>query len=361
MQLLDVVNQLRLILPKYTDRFSGTLSVSSITASGGTVTVVTSSPHGLVDNQLVTVSDVTTQTPIDSVSQDGLVFTFGTSSNHDLTYGWEDHETVSLIGFTDGAWNSNFTVTDVPNRATFKVQSTNTLPVLNGNEKLLEVRVDGPNGAYGVTVVDTTTFTFTNADVADGTYIGGKLSPSARIAGTVDITRAIEQYTEQGITDLWGFVAMHDGEVSKDRSANSDAIATPSTGTSLRLRIIDGFTFFIVVNTTEDIAAQTAVDICRHELLLPVLKSVYGARFTTGLSSDTDFKTVLTGHAFVSYNQATYVHAYTFEMSMDLTDNDAVEQADTRAYRDTDYIHDFGTGNPVDNMTVTIDHDDTPL
>jgi hypothetical protein len=357
-QLLDVVNQLRLILPKYTDRFSGTLNVSSITASGETVTVVTTGAHGLVTGQLVTVNDVTTQTPIDGYSKDGLVFTFTTGADHDLTYGWSDHTTVSLTGFTDVAWNSNFTLVDVPNRRSFKVQSTNSDPVLNGSEKLLEIRIDGPNGAYSITVINTTTFTLTAAGVADGSYTGGKLSPSARVAGTVDIERAIEQYTEQGVTDLWGFVAMHDGEVSKDRSTNSDAVATPTTGTAMRLRLIDGFTFFIVVNTSEDIAAQTAVDICRHELLTPILKSVYGARFTTGLSGLTDFRTILTGHAFVSYNQAVYVHAYTFEMSMDITESDAVEPADTRAYHDTDFAQSI-LGS--DDMTVTINHDDEPL
>lgn len=356
MRLVDVVNQLRLILPKYTDRFSNSLSIISMVASGGVLTITTAGEHGLSSNQLVTLSSVKTQTPISAVSQDGLIFTFTTASDHDLTYGWPEHDTIELTGFTDTAWNGSFTLVSVPNRRNFKLQSTNTVPALNTNEKLLEIRIDGVNGSYAAMPINSTTFSV-SGDFEDGTYIGGSVSRAVRVAGSVDITRAISQYTAQGVTDLWGFVVMHDAEVSKNRHALSDATSTPTTGTALRERIIDGFSFYVVVNTSQDIAAEQAVDICRHELLTPVLKSVYGARFTTGLSGETDFRTVLTGHGFASYNRAIYVHVYTFELSMDLTDQDAVDVVDTRAYRDTDYTQTIGT----QDMTVLINQDDVPL
>lgn len=359
MKMLDVVNQLRLILPKYTDRFSSPLVVTSITASGGTATIVTPSAHGLTTGRQVTLSEVQTQTPISAVSQDGLTFTFTTSSDHDLTLGWPEHETVTLDGFTDSAWNSDFSLVDVPNRRNFSVTSTNTIPTLNGGEDLLEVRTDGVNGAYALTVVDTTSFTVSGS-FEDGVYVGGKVSYGVRIAGTVDVTRSLVQYTEQGVNDLWGFVAMHDAEVSKNRAALSDATATPTSGTSLRERIVDGWSLYIFVNTSEDIAAQTAVDICRHELLLPIMRSVYGVRFRSGLSDVTDFKNILTGHGFVSYNRAVYVHTYSFELSMDLTDNDAVLPGDTRAYRDTDLTHEIGTADTQD-FEILINQDDHPI
>jgi len=244
----------------------------------------------------------------------------------------------------------------VPNRRTFKVQSAAGLPVLNGAEKLLEVRYDGVNGAYAVTVTGTTTFTI-SGDFVDGAYTGGTVSTGVRIAGTVNIERAIEQYTEQGVADIWAFVTMHDAEVSRNRSAMSDAISTPTNGTSIRERIIDGFSLYLVVNTSVDIAAQDAVDICRHELLTPILKSAYGARFTTGLSSETDFRNILTGHGFVSYDRAVYVHVYTFELSMDLTELDAVEPQNTRAYRDTALTQTIDT----QDMTIVINQDDEPI
>ena len=45
MRLLDVVNQLKILLPEYTSLVSSTLTASSIVASGGTATITTAAPH----------------------------------------------------------------------------------------------------------------------------------------------------------------------------------------------------------------------------------------------------------------------------------------------------------------------------
>lgn len=47
MKITDVVNQLKAVIPKYTDDFSTVLSVSSLARSGSTVTATTTTPHGL--------------------------------------------------------------------------------------------------------------------------------------------------------------------------------------------------------------------------------------------------------------------------------------------------------------------------
>lgn len=47
MRISDVVNQLKAVIPRYTDDFSTVLSVTSLTRAGSTVTATTSSPHGL--------------------------------------------------------------------------------------------------------------------------------------------------------------------------------------------------------------------------------------------------------------------------------------------------------------------------
>ena len=166
MKLTDIINQLRAILPKYTDVFSTVHGISSIVASGGVATIVTSAIHSLATGANITIADVVTHTPISAVSKDGLVFTFTTSADHDLTLGWQT--TVTFEGFTDSAWNDSFTVVGVPNRRTFKVQSVNSLPSLNTNEVLLENRADGINGRWSATVVNTTTFTITGSFI-DGT------------------------------------------------------------------------------------------------------------------------------------------------------------------------------------------------
>ena len=359
MKLSDVINQFRAVLPKYTDLFSSVIGISSITVSGGIATIDTAAAHGLTTGANITISDVQTRTPIDSVSKDGNVYTFTTSSPHDLTFGWPEHETVTFSGFTDAAWNSSFTLLAVPNRKTFKVRSSNSLPSLNTNEVLLEIRSDGVNGRWLATVVDSDTFTIAG-DFVDGVYSGGTVGSSQRISGAVNIQRALEQYTKQNLSDFWMFVVMGDAEISKDRTTFSDAVSTKTTGNDMRLRLVDGFSIYVLKNTTQDIAAVEAIDICRHDLLLPVLKSVNGVRFTTGLTGSSDFRTVLLGHNAFDYNRAVLVYEYNFEVVMDLTDSDTVEDSDTRAFRDIDYTEEIG-GDDTEDMTVNIDLDEEPL
>lgn len=359
MKLLDVVTQLQLLLPKFSDKVSTILSISSIIASSGVATIQTSSAHGLKSGQAVTIANVEVKTPITGVSKNGNLYTFITSPAHDLTSTWPEHANVILSGFTDGSWNGSFVLMSVPNRNTFVVQSINSLPTLNGNEALHEIRSDGINGRFQPTIVNTTTFTVAG-NFIDGTYTGGSVNSGVRIAGAVTIERAIEQYTEQNLADLWLFVVINDAEISKDRNTFSDATATRGRGDDIRVRIIDGFTITAVKNTTQDIAAVDALDICRHDLYSPILRSVYGARFDTGLSGAADFKAVPTGHGLAAYEKAYLAYSYAFEFVMELTEADAVYEGDTRAFRDIDYTQEIGGDDTTDMTILPINLDDNP-
>lgn len=360
MKLLDVVKQFQVILPQYTDLFSSLLDVTSIVASGGVATISTSTSHLLKadGSSAVTIANVDRQTGISGVSQDGLVFTFTTDIDHDLTEGWTDHKTVTLADFTDSAWNDTFTLLGVPNRRTFTIQSTNTIPTLNGNEYLLENRNDGMNGRFAPTILTANQFTVAG-DFLDGTYEGGTIGKGVRIGGVINPETVNEWYTKQKLDDWWMFVSMPDAVVSKDRNALSDAVGTMATGQDIRMRILDGFNVTIIKNTSEDISAISAIDLCRHDLMLPIMKSVFGAKFDTGLSSGPDFKAILTGHGVSLYNRALIEYTYSFEVAMDLTNDDTVEPENTRAFRDIDYTE--AIGDDVIDMTVNVDLDDEPL
>ena len=359
MKLADVTKQLQLLLPKYTELLGTVLDIVSISATTTIATITTGIIHGLSTGDAVVLSDVTTETPITGVTQDGLIFTFTTGVDHDLTFGDVDHINALLSGFTDTDWNNSFKITAVPNRRTFKVQSTNTIPTLNGNDILQEIRSDGVNGRQRAIVTSPTVFTIEGTFLASN-YTGGRVSSKVRVAGGITLERIMEQYTEQKLTDLWAFIVMADAQVSKDRNTKNDSDASVPTGTEMRQRVMDGFELFIFQNVTEDIAATDAIDIARHDLMLPIMKSVRGAFFDSGLSGATDFRTVFISHGFVSYSRSVLVYSYQFQSLYDLTDGDTVEPLDTMAYRDTKYTHEIG-GDDTTDMTVTINHDDEPL
>jgi len=355
MKISDVVTQIRTILPKYTNRLGDLLDISDITVTDGNLaTITTSTPHNIPVSHAVTLADVKSETSITGVSQDGLVFTFTTAIPHDLTLDWQ--ETVNLIGFTDTDWNNSFDLVSVPSRLTFSVRSTNTMPTLTASENLLEVKASGVNGSFLATVIDTTSFSISGS-FDDGGYQGGQVSDAVRVSGVIDIDRAIEEYTKQTINDLWLFVAPVDAEVSKDRNSLSDAISSLTSGAALRMRILDGFNVYVVGSTVDDISGVNTLDLCRHDLLLPILKTLFGTVFTSGLTGGEDFKTVFAGHGINRYNRAVLVYEYEFQVAMDLTGNDAVEDEDTRAYRDIDYFHDMGSSDTTDTNIDNINLD----
>jgi hypothetical protein len=305
-------------------------------------------------------ANIEVQTPITAVSKSGTLYTFTTDPAHDLTFGWSDHENITLSGFTNENWNGSHALNDSPNRLNFVVQSAEATPVLNGNEVLHEIRSDGINGKFSVTRVSNTVFTVTGSFL-DGTYTGGTVNKGVRVAGSVTIERAIDQYTEQNATDLWMFVVMNDAVVSKDRHTFSDATATRATGEDMRIRLIDGFTITIIKAVSNDGLAVDAIDICRHDLSSPILSSVHGARFDTGLDSAADFRAVLTGHGITEYDKAILAYTYEFEFPVDITNEDAVNEGITRAFRDLNYTQSEGGDDTTDMTVIPVNLDDDPV
>lgn len=359
MKIKDIVNQLHILLPKYTSLFSNVLAISSINVTTTLATIVTTDAHDFEAGEAVSIANVVLNTPISGVSQDGLLFTFTTSIDHDLNF--TDDQNITIAGFTDSAWNDSFVLKAVANRTSFTVQSANTIPTLNSNEILEEMRVDGINGLRSITVVNSTTFTISGTFIA-GEYTGGSVNVDIRIAGSATLERAEQQYTEKSTDEFWAFVVMNDIDVSKDRNTRNDGVSTKDAGSDMRQRILDGFTINIFVNATEDMAATDVLDTCRHDLLRPIMRSVLGAKFDTGLTENNKFKVVLTGAGIGDggYSKAILIYTYAFELPYDLTQCDGVEELNTRAFRNINYTQQIG-GDDTTDMTVTnINLDESP-
>lgn len=359
MKMQEVANHLRQYLPARTDRFHDILPIASISATSTVATVTTSANHGLVSGHVVALVGVETRTPIAAVSKSALLTTFTTSADHDLTEGNPDTPDVALFGFDAGDWNASHELVNVANRRTFTVKNLFAEPTLNGSEVLLEPnRVDGINGTYSVTVASKTTFTISGSFVA-GTYtpVGGKVIGNPRIFVAASLERATAIYLDQP-ERFACFVIPGEAVVSKDRASLSDAVAAKAEGDTLRLRLLDEFSIFVYAPCSDEHAGELAVDICRHELLGPIIHSLYGLKFDTGLACpESDFRLVLTGHGIFFYNPAYLVHGYHFQAPSDLTDDDAAERNQSRAFRDID-LSILGAHTP---LTATVNLDEDPL
>lgn len=351
MKLNDVANQLKLLLSSYTDLFSTNLTVSSIVSDGATATI-TAPSHGLTTGSGVVLTGVSKETAINSVSKDGLIYTFGTSTDNDLTLNWyrnpRDISTLNQVlfsGFTVPDWNEVHELIDVSNRRTFLIRSViATIPTLNGNEKLLEI-LPAINKAFPITVVDDNTFTITGPITA-GTYVGGKVSTIPRVYVAVNGQDAWERISSPSTSNNYVMFVLpptNGVPTSKDRNTLSDAVSTKTSGSDLRIRILDGFSLLIVAPTYEENSAGLAIDICRHDLRAVLYSCLLGAKLNTGLSTD-EFKVVPTQDEVALYDRSKLIYQYNFQLPIDTTVDDAVPPADTSAFRDIDFTLEVENG-----------------
>lgn len=368
MKIADIVRQLSLSFPKYSDVLSVEISPidsifvsSTIVGQPSNCYIVTSDIVGITAGMTILLQGCARNVELlgaGSIVKD--IYTFYATSPHDLTLGYQ--EFVRLTGIDQPEWNGSFPLIDVPSETTFTVESTNDPPIIAADKAFLLDAVSPIKGIDGFRVVDQVVAPNNEivikvpSSVPEGPFTPGTIIRSMRISGAVDIARALEQYTKQNTTDIWAFVVPNDVDVSKDMHTYSDATATRTTSDEFRLRAIDGFTIYLVKSTTTDMAAVEAVDLFRHDLLLPILKSVAGIKFPSGLTNTTDFRTILRGHGVASYNRAYVVYAYDFEQPADIVNDDVAWEGDTVAFRDIDYIHRVG-GDDTEDATAHIDLD----
>jgi len=361
MKAADIVKQLWLTLPRYTNLFSDDIVVSSLTRSGTTVTAVTATPHGLSNGNYVFISGAKTPITITSLTQVNGVATAITASNHDFT---DDYtETVEINGADQAGYNGVHDFIHQPNRRTFtfKVDPTTVSPATGTIQVISNIKY-GYNGLQLITVVNPTTFTYQITSTPESPAQGSMIMRSnIRITSAINFDRAVEAYTKQGENKLYAFVLLGNVSASKDRYTLNDSTATLAVGQDYRQRLIEPFSVCVFMPTTREIAGVNARDIMQ-DLAQPIFKSLLRFKFPSVFTDKTEFNLVFSGHQFIEYSLAYYVHEFQFENQFQIRFEDTVDDDDSVAFRDID-LH-FNTDlNSVHNeiMHTNVDLDDVPI
>ena len=335
----DIIKQLYINLPDFTDLFSDQIPVSNVSILGSLVTVTTSVPHNLITGRQVTISDAKTVTPISSITRIGNLATVITSIDHDLTEGFFDN--VEISGADQSDYNGTHILRSVPNRRTFSfvVSNNPATPATGSNIALLNGGVVNFNDRYTINVLNSTQFTFSIIGNTNIAPINLKIHSNIRISGAVSVERAIESYTKQNANNLWAFVVLDDSLVSKDRQIFSDAITTRANCVDFRLRLLKNFSVYIVIPSTQSISGRQQRDLI--EDIEPYLyRSILGLKLSGPFTEDTWSMVVPVGNGFYDYVGSYYVHRFQFQTSYDLLYEDTAINPKTRAFRDIrlDYL-----------------------
>ena len=367
MKAQQILLQLFNKLPQYSNFFSTTISIQSLVLSGTTVTATTNSPHGLVINQTVNISGAIIQNPISSLSQTDNIALGETLYDNDLTEGFVPN--VTLYGANQTAYNGTFPLLNVLNRRQFTFPVTgNPVTPATGSIFLVEnERTINPyNGIKLITgVPSSTTFTYEISSTIFNNPIGTIIaSKGLRIGGAMSYDKASEWYSKQSINEYWLFVVLGDSTASKDRYNQDDAVSTTPPNTRYRQRIITPFTCYVFAPSRDDTSIDgvngRAVRDNMEDVFHSLCKSLLRVKFQTEFS-ETDWAEVMfTNHGFYGYNQAYYIHQFSFETTYDVTFDDTVSPSDNVAFRDIE-IQFQRLQDSYIIATLGINLDDVPL
>lgn len=367
MKLQQILLQLFQTLPKYSSLFSTNVNITSLSLTGLTVTATTASPHNFITGQIVNIQGAIIRNPIVSLLQIDNIAYAETQLDHDLTENFND--TVEIMGANQSAYNGTHDLLTVPNRREFTFSVTgNPVTPATGTIFLNEVgrSINPYNGLKEITVLTPTTFTYAIASSLYSPPTGSIVaSTGLRIGGALSIDKAVEWYSKQGTDQYWLFVVLNSRTANKDRFTDDDATSTTPRGTRFKQRVTMPFTCYVFAplqdNTSLETVSGRAVRDSMEDVFYALCKSLLRKFFTVENFSDCAWSAVtFTNHDFYDYNQAYYVHQFSFENVMDINFIDTVEPDTNVAFRDIDLSFERLQDAYV-LATAQINLDDVPL
>lgn len=374
MRARDIVDKLSAIIPLYTDGFSNSVGVTSISVAGTTATVTTDAPHGLIEGQNVAMTGVQAPVQIDTGTfiRTGSSATFETLQDHDLTLSERDiaagGKTIDISGATEPEFNGTFTLIKVVNRRKLIINVADSGPTTISGSPLVE-NANGNlfNGLVPAVNVAASTFDY-ELPVSypiDPVVTGATVQISIRILSVLDIQQYLRDvYTKKGLDEDILVVQLGDVTQSKKRDEPTDAASSTTGEYSYVPTLIQPFAIYIVMNVTDDLTGSQSRDQVEEEYIPAIFRSVLRAKFDTGFTYN-QYRATFTGHGVFAFsdingkNKAIYAHEVTFEQLVLLCKADMVGPDDNVAMRDVTYnlTTDLGTGE----LDATIDLDEDPL
>lgn len=369
MKAADVVNQMAVLLPQLSDRYTTNVAVRSVTRFGASVVVnvTCDDEHGLEPGNAVALAGADTQIVIGTLTRSGVVGTLVTDTDHDLTN--PIAPTIEITGATEPEFNGTFTLINVDNRRTIRFEMPDAGPTAATGSPVLvnaESQLRQWNGTYLVeSIVTPTIFTITQPDLTLLDPVGTITARGKpRISAGVNPARLQQAYTEKKTDELWAFVVLEDVTASKSRNIRSDAIDNLTPNNFFRQQVIQPLTIYLFVPAQLQLGAADARDLAEEEfrnLSRCLLDSAFDSNTHVGKQGTMQFVT----HGVFDYNTAVYIHAYSYQQVIDLYEEDGVGPDLDVAFRNITHTSfpQVPEAQPADagSLVATLDLDDTPL
>lgn len=360
-------------LPALTDLFSDRLEVASMTVEyAGKVTFTLPQAHGLPNGatQALSVVDADTPNPITAATiQNNGDITFTTQYEHDLSTApggssvsaW--NQTTKLAGFASSVLNGPLQLVSVDARNAFTVKPSQHVSsiTLNGNEVLLERLESGIIGWHKVYANGPTTLQFDTPDEITRNYTvpNPSVVNNIRVVGTLSLETAKKQCVrgykpneadqdEGEVNKAWMFICPPQvSRLSRDRNSTSDAMTEQTASSDRRMLYLDGFFVFVFLPAENSSTGITVSDLAHGPILTAILRTFHGLSLPRNELWHGDAFTmnmVEHGNMLGDYDNATYIHGYSFEAPAYLTKFDAIQPFEWSAINETTMTAASGIG-----------------
>lgn len=372
----DIVDALSGSVPLFTDGFSESIGVTSITVAGSTASATTPTAHNLVENQNVAVLGVLAPVEIDTGTflRTLTVATFETLQDHDFTLSERDKaaggKTITISGAAESEFNGTFQLLRVISRRKLSIAVVDSGPTtISGSPIVEDANGSIFNGLVVATNVASTTFDYTLpvSYPLDAVVDNASVQISIRILSVLDIEQYLtDVYTAKGIDDDLLVVQLGDVTQSKKRNEESDASSSTIGEDSFTPLLIQTFAVYIIMNVTDDLTGTVARDKVESEYIPAIFQSILRADFATGFTYS-KYRSTFTGHGLFAYsdvngkNKAIYAHEVSFEQLAQLTKIDTVGPDANVAMRDVSYTLTTDNGTGVETLDANVDLDEEPI
>jgi hypothetical protein len=348
MRIIPIVNQLAKYLPSYTQKFTTTFNIIGATQANGTATITTQEPHNLSVGAYVGINGIVPYIPITELyplNQSTTDIEIKTTIDNALTsqfdFKLKQPYTITppkayLYNSVTPALNGGFDIIGIPNRYTAQVSGPTGLiyPIVELGY-IEKYAYNTYNGVKTITAVqDSTMFSYTVSNTEPTlTNNSGTYYTTPRIAGCVNLDRAIKLYTAQNDGNYWMFVSPAESLASKDPYTLNDGLASLNLGVEFRQKLIDSINIDVFMPTTSTINAATVIDDA-ETIKIALFKSLL--RFTAAqqYNAPSIFQMVFDSSFLQAYEKAYLIYRYTFQTRYDVTYYDTFNGNEFYPFRD---------------------------
>jgi len=344
MQALDVVERLRALVPQFTDVFSNTVDITSLTATGNTITA-TATAHGLETGDYITIAGAFEPVDITSITRAGNIITITCTTSHKQYALLNEKRYITIANASPAEYNGSFLLTEIVSDTVLKAKITTTPASPATNAGNLQLASNEYNGYKQITVVDPDTFTYSTNIITPNSPAQGTIKLhilNIKYGANIDIIVDGYDVNNTG-TEYKNTIAvvLENSQVYNENNITTTDIAgmyDNMQSTGFRIYEIYPVSIYMFLPNTNTQYLGTLMDLARR-LEAVLHKSILSYPFTRkniGLDDKTTYPANYLGSELFDVNEARYIHKVNYAIKTQLT---------------SEYATDYITSAPLENIS----------